>query len=229
MKAHYYNIISTLALLVSYVPLLILIFRKLTKDLPLLIFSLYWVVGGFVNLMGFIPFVSMRSYEVISIVHNMLDVPFVLYIFLRNSTLENTRRIVRPLIPLYLFIEIVNGLVRGFTDESFKYFVGAGIIVILVIVLKEIAQYFLTVEHTPREKALILIYFAVLFEYASYIVCYVFTYFRPAHLEDVNIVYFTSSVIGVLIASLGFMSANLKQPPSAKSRPVNEVLIRILD
>ncbi len=179
--------------------------------------------------MAFIPGITTPAYDLISLIHNILDVPFVLFIFLKNSTLDTTKRVIRVLIPLYLFAEIINGTLRGFSDDSFKYFLGVGIAVILLIVLKEIAQYFLTLEHTPREKAVILIYFAVLFEYASYIVCYVFTYFRTANIEDINIVYFTSSVVGVLIASLGFMSNNLKKPPARRLRPANEVLVRILD
>ncbi len=234
MKELFYNIISALALSVSCVPLLIVIFRKLTKDIPLLFFSLYWLVGGIINATGFLPFVSNNVYAVISVVYNILDVPFVLYIFYLNTTLETTRRVIKFLLPVYLLIEILNGFIRGFTDDSFKYFLGAGVIIILVAVMHEIIAYFQQVQHSNRRKAITILYFALLFEYATYIICFIFTYVYASdgsgkYLTDINIVYHTSSLLSVAIASVGFLSRNLNTAPEPKPKRVNEVLIRIID
>ncbi len=192
------------------------------------------MVGGIINGTGFLPFVSNAAYEMIRVTYNLLDVPFVLYIFYLNTTMERMRQAIRIIIPVYLFLEIINGLVRGFTDDAFKYFVGAGVLIILVLVIREIIDYFQKVEHVPRRKAIAVLYFALLFEYATYIVCFLFTYVYPPtandqYITDINIVYHTSSVLSVAIASVGFLSKNLNRAPAVKPKLVNEVLIRIID
>ena len=231
MKEQLNQIISTVALIAYYIPLLVVLYKKLWKDIPVLMFSCYWAIGGFINFLGSTSLVSLRTFEVCRLIYNMIDLPLILYIFFLNTRVEKLRSLIKIIIPVFLFVEIVNGLVRGFNDDSFKYLVGIGVFTVIAMVLMEIFYYFKKLDHTPREKAISFLFLAVLFEYAVYVYYYVYEYFVPGdHETDMQIIYYASTLIGIIIACFGFFAEGIK-----KKRPVpqgprqHEVLIKIID
>ena len=115
MKEQLYKVLSIVALVAYYVPLLLVIFKKLWKDTPILMFSFYWVAGGLINLLQEISQISGPALALITVIFNLLDVPFVLLILYLNTNVQIMKKITRLLIPAYLFIEIMNGILRGFT------------------------------------------------------------------------------------------------------------------
>jgi hypothetical protein len=213
-----------------FLPLAIVIIRKLSKDLPVLIFACYWALAGLLNIVDIT--LSDGKYEVFRMIFNIIDLPFVLFIFYLNSEVPYLKAACKLLIPLYLGIEIVNGLIFGFTDDAFKYFHGAGVVIVIVAVVIETVHYFQKMNHNGRQKALGFLYLAILFEYSLYIVYYLYEYFLSD--DDVNedryLIYDWSTVIGIVIACIGFLSADLprKLPPPQPLRK-REVLIDIID
>ncbi|RYG03685.1 MAG: hypothetical protein EOO02_07840 [Chitinophagaceae bacterium] len=228
MKEQINTIISGIALTAYYVPIAIVLFRKMWKDVPILVFSLYWAVGGMINLLPYI--IPTRIDEIVKVIfNNIIDVPFVMFIFYLNTTNKKMKHLTKLLIPVYIFIEIMNGLLRGFTDSSFKYLLGAGVIVTLILVLAEIIRYFQDMDSPDREKAKIFLYFAMLFEYASYGIVYVFTYFIDSPLTDRLVIYFASTLLGIAIACFGFASPYFKKKQFVQGPREHEVLITIID
>jgi hypothetical protein len=160
----------------------------------------------------------------------MIDVPFVLYIFYLNTRVAMLRSIIKVLIPVFMFIEIMNGMLRGFNDKSFKYLVGVGVVIVISILVTEVVHYFQKLDHTPREKAIIFLFLAVLFEYAVYVYYYIYEYFLSAEKADMNIIYYGSTLIGIIIACFGFFSEALKKKTYQAPAPrQHEVLINIID
>jgi hypothetical protein len=231
LKEQLNQIINTLALIAYYIPLLVVLYKKLGKDMPVLMFACYWALGGFINCLGSASFVPLSAFEVCRLVFNMIDLPFILYIFFLNTRVEKLRSLIKIIIPVYLFVEIMNGLFRGFNDNSFKYLVGVGVFTVITLVLMEIFYYFRKLDHTPREKAISFLFLAVLFEYAVYVYYYVYEYFVPGdHKTDMQIIYYASTLIGIIIACFGFFAEGLKKKrPQPQAPRQHEVLINIID
>jgi hypothetical protein len=230
LKEQLYRIIEIIALVAYHLPLIFVIIRKMWNDYPVRVFAFYWTLGGLVNLCGSVAAIPQAANDTVTIIFNIIDAPFVLYILYVNTHVEGLKKATRLLIPLYLFIEILNGVIRGFTKQSFVLFLGVGVVVIMIVVLAEIVNYFKKMDQSAREKAVIFLYFALLFEYASYIVVYIFTYIKPENELDNLIIYYASTFLGIIIASFGFLSNNLKKRKSApKVVREYEAFIKIID
>jgi hypothetical protein len=230
LKEQLYLILNTVTLIAYHIPLAVVLYKKLWKDTPVLMFSGYWSLGGLINLLGSTSIVSGSTFDICSLIFNIMDVPFVLYIFYLNTGVPRLRSLIKVLIPLFMFIQIMNGIFRGFNDNSFKYLVGAGVVVVMGIVITEIVHYFQKMDHTPREKAISFLFLAVLFEYAVYVYYYIYAYFLSAERADMDIIYYGSTLIGIIIACVGFFSEALKKKTHQPSTPrQHEVLINIID
>ncbi|RYG23166.1 MAG: hypothetical protein EOO01_44510, partial [Chitinophagaceae bacterium] len=232
MKEQLYLILNTVTLIAYYLPLAVVLLRRLHKDKPIILFACYWSVGGTINLLGSTGVVSISTFNFIRLVFNIIDTPFVFYVFLLNTNVSYLRRVLKTLIPVFLLVELANGIFRGFTDDSFKYLQGLGVFMVLGVLVAEIVAYFQKLDHTPREKAMSFLFLAVLFEYAVYVYYYIYEYFIYAYLatgeerQDMNIIYYASSLIAIIIASIGFFSGALrKQPPQVQQPRAHETLI----
>ncbi|RYE56609.1 MAG: hypothetical protein EOP48_07600 [Sphingobacteriales bacterium] len=231
MKEKLYQILNIVTLIAYYLPLVVVLCKKLWKDLPVMMFSCYWALGGFVNFLGSSSLLDSSSFNICRLIFNILDVPFVLFIFYLNTGVDSLRSLIRILIPVYLFIEIMNGIILGFNDDSFKYMVGFGVLLVITIVTTEIIHYFKRLDHSPREKAISFLFLAVLFEYSIYTIYYAYEYFLPGEVQtDMDIIYYASTLIGIIIASIGFFSdALIKKKPKPAAPRQHEVLINIID
>ncbi len=87
-----------------------------------------------------------------------------------------------------------------------KYALGTGIVLVLVPVVWETIRYLQKIEHSNRQTAKIFIYAALLFEYATFIVIYIFDYFvESADTQDSFLVYYLSTLVAIFIASCGYL------------------------
>lgn len=231
MKEQFYLIINIITLVAYFVPLVIVLYRKLWKDIPVFLFGCYWAAGGTINLLGSYPILPANTFEIVSVIYCIIDAPFIFFVFLLNTNVAYLRRMLKILIPLYVFAEIINGFIQGFKSESFVDMQGLGVAVVIGIVIAEIFNYFQKLDHTPREKATSFFYLAVLFEYAIYVYYHINLYIIRTEAErDMNILYYASSLIAIIIACIGFFSGAFgKKPPNTQPLRRNEVLINIID
>jgi len=230
LKEQLYQILNIIALIAYQLPLAIVLYKKLWKDLPIRMFSFYWSLGGLINLVSSTKWFSSSVVDSCILVFNIIDVPFVVYIFYLNTNVRKLKSIFTVLIPVYFLIELANGIIRGFTEPAFVSFLGIGVLLVIIVVVIEIFYYFQKLDHTPREKAIIFLYLAVLFEYAVYIYYYVYQYILTADETDKQIIYYGSTLIGIIIASIGFLSSHLKKSENNAAPPrEHEVLVKIID
>jgi hypothetical protein len=206
VKFPFFDIVSVAAVLSYFVPLIIVSYKKLWKDNFFLLFAVYWAIGGLVNACDVIPGISRTTCYYIGVFYNIIDIPIILAILYSTTSSSTMRRFIPVIAAAIICAEIAGLVSNGFNFDSLKYSLGAGIVVVLWIVINEIIRYMQEVEHTNTQNARILVYAAVLFEYATFIIIYIFDYFvQTDENQDGYLIYYFSTLGAILIASCGFI------------------------
>lgn len=206
MKDQFYRIITLLATVAYFLPVLIVLFKKLWKDKYFLYLGIYWLAGALINCITNMPGIGLPALEVITVVYNMVDIPFILWIIWYTSSSSTLAKILRIVIILYSIIEIILVFKLGINYDAIKYIIGVGVLVVLIGLVWEITSYLQQMEHSNREKSMLFIYAALLFEYGSYIIVYIFDYFIiPSDQVDKLLIYYISTLVAIMIASFGFL------------------------
>ena len=212
VKDQFYRVITILATIAYFIPVLIVIFKKLWKDLCFLYLGLYWLAGAIVNILTNVPGTSLRTLEIITVLYNMVDIPLILWILWYTSFSSQLAKFLKLVIIGYVLVECILVFQMGLNYDAIKYIIGAGVLVVLVTLIWEITIYFQRIEHSNREKAMLFIYAALLFEYGSYTIVYVFDYFIiPADEVDKLLIYYISTLVAIMIASFGFLLKKTKK------------------
>ena len=219
MKDQVYRVVSVLAIASYFIPLLIVVFRKLLSERAFVFFSFYWLTGGLVNILDYLG-LKKSLIQTINVVYNMIDVPFIMAIFYFTTSSKALRKFILISGIPYVFVEAYLAITGGLYYDTFKYALGAGIVIVITMILWEIVSYLKKMHHSAKQRVLIFIYAALLFEYGTFIVIYIFDYFVIAtDTRDNFLIYYISSLIGVAIASVGLMGKKARQQkPTWKKR-----------
>lgn len=207
VKQQIYNILSTLAIIASFLPMLIVVIKKLWRSQPFLLFACYWALGGMVNLVDKIPGIGPRQLEYITVIYNMFDVPMVLAILYVCSTSAGVKKLTGIAAPGFLVIEMINFIIRGLHYDAAKYMLALGLLLVLWALAWEIALYFQKLEHTEEENARVFLHASLLFVYGTFVIIYIFDYYvnQSASIDNF-LLYYISCLVGILIASVGYFS-----------------------
>ncbi len=219
-----FEIISVTAIISYFIPLLLVAIRNLWNDRFFLLFAIYWAYGGIVNLTDIIPQIPEDIYIRIGVIYNMTDIPFILTILYYTTKSIFIRKYLSTAIALSFAVQII-GIVlnKGFNYDALKYSLGLGIVLVLIPVIWEIIRYLQKVEHTNKQNAKIFVYAAILFEYATFIVIYIFDYFiESKNPQDNFLIYYISSIIALLMASYGFIFFKKYQRVNLSYIPVKD-------
>ncbi len=201
-----YHLISIAAVASYFVPILIVLMKKAWRDQFFLLFAVYWCVGGTINVFDVVPGVSKHLLHNITIFYNMLDIPFMLGILYFTTTYNFIRKTAGAGIALLLLVQVISIIKGGISYDSQKYALGVGVALVLCIVAMEIIRYMQKIEHSTRQNAKMFVYAALLFEYATFIVIYIFDYILISEDRTDNfIIYYISTLVAILIASCGFL------------------------
>lgn len=226
MKTDFVKILSVVAVCSFFAPMVILLLRKLWQDTFFMMFAGYWAVGGLISITDFIPSLTLRNRQTIGIVYNMLDIPFILLILYYTTTSLIIKKFTWVAFLFFVIIETISIYLKGFTNGALKYTLGTGIALVLIIVIWEIVRFLKKVEHNNRQNAKVFIYAALLFEYGTFVLIYIFDYFvTGAHHNDIYFIYYTSTVMAILIASCGYL---LYRKYTREEPLKNEVQINII-
>ena len=196
-----------------FVPMLIVLLKKLWKVTPFLLFAFYWLTNGLINVVLMLPDLDKGFGEMLTVVYNMLDMPIILGIFCFTTSSPHIKKFTQVALPFFVIVEIINAIVQGVNSEALKYPLAIGLAIVLTAIIWEIVLYLQKVRHTGKEKALLLIYAALLFEYGTYIVIYIFDYFLPKISSTVDnyVFYYISSVIALVIAISGYLTRGISK------------------
>ena len=206
MKDQFYKIISILATVAYFIPAFIVLFKKLWRDTYFFYLGIYWFLGAMVNIATNTIGMELLTLEIITVVYNMIDIPFILWILWYTSFSSHLAKLLRFVIVGYVITEIVLVLTFGLNYDAIKYIIGGGLLLVVTTLIWEITIYLQRIEHSNREKAMLFIYAALLFEYGSFTIVYIFDYFIiPADQVDKWLIYYISTLIAIVIACFGFL------------------------
>lgn len=211
MKQQIFSILSVLAITANFIPILLVLLKKLWKETPFLLFGLYWMLGGLVNILDKIPGISLHTLETITVVYNMLDVPIVLALLHYSTASANIRKFTKLTAPAFLLVQLVNFLMRGWNYDAAKYLLAIGLLLVLTVVVWEISLYMQKLVHNAHENAMIFIHVSLLFAYGTFVIIYIFDYYVRISDSSMDnfMIYYISSLVAIIIASFGFF---LKKP-----------------
>lgn len=213
-KSIIYQIVSVLAVGLYFVPMLVVIVKKLWSAVPFRLFALYWLVCAFANLVEYLH-LSPHALDLYTVIYNLLDIPIVLAVFYFSSTSPVVKKFVRMVAPALLVIGLVNCIIRGFNTDVLEYVLGLELLIVLSVIVWEIILKLQQIRLTGPVKGLLLIYAALFFEYGTFVVIYIFDYFLPgtSTSSDNFLVYYLSSLVALPVAICGFLTKGVNNPP----------------
>lgn len=206
MKGQLIDIISILAIMAYFLPVVIVLVKRLWFHRSFLLFAIYWLVAGIVNILLLVPGMNADVLRTIRAGYNMLDIPFILAIFYLTTSSAKIKYFTKFVWIGFVIIEAVNAFINGVNYQAIKYVLGLGVFLVIAIVTSEIIGYLRKIEHSAKEKAMIFIYAGLLFEYGTYVIIYIFDYYiTSSNNTDNLLIYYISSFIALLIACCGYL------------------------
>jgi hypothetical protein len=206
LKLDTYNILAFAAIVSFFVPLLFVIVKNLWRDSFFVLFAAFWAIGGAVNLPDLFTLLTPPVRARVGAVYNMIDLPLIISILYLNCTSKAMKRFILCGLIVTIGLEITGVAINGMVYDSLKYAMGIGILLIMIVATLEVVRYLQEVEHSNRQTAKIFVYAAILFEYGTFTVIYIFDYFiETTSRYDTYLIYYTSTLIALMIASCGYL------------------------
>jgi hypothetical protein len=197
-----YLLVSNIAIAACYVPILLILWKKLREQTAFIIIGLYWMASGLINLPSWIGHAQNSNLQnTITLVYNLIDGPLVLLFFLFSAK-RNKRKVISYALIFFLLFELIVITVKGYNMGSSTIIVGLDTFFALTFSIAGIAEYLSKLEHTPSENTLVFINSALLFSYGVFIIIYYFSYLGFAKSKSENIEVFLIYYISMLLSSL---------------------------
>ncbi len=201
-----YFIISNLAILLCFVPLLLLFIKKLKYEKAYLFIAIYWLANGLMNLPEWIG-QSQNKFLLkhCTLVYNLLDAPLVLLVFLFAAS-PNNKKAIKYILPFFILFEIIMVVWKGYNLESSTIIIGAGTFFAITFSVIGVIEYLQKVEHTPFENTMVFVYASFLFAYGIFIIIYFFSYLSTASKAenlDNFIIYYVSLLLSAFLSCYG--------------------------
>jgi hypothetical protein len=217
VKDSVFQVILVLTIISYFLPLTIVLAKRLWNDLAFKLFAIYWMVNGLINIFDWIPGLSLEVQQTSGMVYNLIDIPFMLIILYISSASTQIRKFIQFTCIAFVIVEFTNVIVNGLSYESMKYVLGIGVLLVLIVILWNIVLFLRKMKYNFRQKALLFIHAALLFEYGTYIVVYIFDYFYvdTAQLDN-YLIYYLSTLIAIMVACFGLL----------QKRETNNVAVR---
>jgi hypothetical protein len=210
-----YAVISNMAILLCFIPFLLLGWKKMRQENTWCVIGIYWLLNGLVNLpeMGFSPFSLSRHWqEKLSFGYNLAETPLVLVTF-AFATLGRQRRQLMLLTLLFITWEAALLGWKGYNYSSRTLLVGSGLLIILIFSIIGLIQYVKRMEHTRFENSMVFVYAALLFSYGSFLIIYVFAHIHGSSTSngtDSFLLYYISLLVSAVVTIMGLCSYGVR-------------------
>jgi hypothetical protein len=229
--------VTILSSVFYFIPFLIVLFRKCWNVRPVLLFSLYWVLGGLLNLLLLVADSFGSSFnaglDVFFTYYNVLDPLLVLGIMYYASRSVIIKKSLLVTMGLLVIGIIITAIFVGLKHETIKYVLGFGVVAVFLYALIEILNYIRKLVFHWHEEVMIYIYAAIVYEYGSYLFNYWFDYWyaNPTAQEflDSTLVYNLSTIVAVSISLASFLHAKLnpskREEKKATAKPTEREIL----
>src|ERR1043165_4810993 len=97
-KSIIYQIVSVLAVGLYFVPMLVVLIKKLWSALPFRLFALYWLLCALANLVEYLH-LPHQALDLYTVIYNLLDIPIVLTIFYFSTSSPVVKKFTKVIVP----------------------------------------------------------------------------------------------------------------------------------
>jgi hypothetical protein len=216
---------STLAILLCFVPFLFLAWKKMRRDKAYWMVGIYWLANGLINLPNlniglFGQPGSSPIQEKMNFVYNLLDTPLVLLLFFHATPSKRRRNRILLGLVVFTVLEIILVCWKGYTFSTSTMIIGAGLSLTLVCTVTGLMEYMRQMEHTAFENSMVFVYAALLFAYGSFTIIYIFMHTHSGNLINVRdslLLYYISLLLAAVITSMGLWSYGFRRRYSSSS------------
>ncbi|HWK05223.1 MAG TPA: hypothetical protein VNS58_16395 [Puia sp.] len=215
-----YAVVLNMAIGSCFLPFIFLSWKKMRQVKTYRIIGLYWLLSGFINIIDldllnrFIN-ISAGVKERLNCCYDMLDTPLALLIFASAVSGRQRKQI---LLVLLLFIAGEVTLIgwKGYNAANSNIIIGVGLLLAILCCITGLVQYMKKMEHTPFENSMVFVYSALIFDYGSYLILYIFSLIRDhSDSKDSSMVYYTSLLLSAAFTSMGLWGYGIRRPQVA--------------
>jgi len=222
--------ITILSTIFYFIPFLIVLLRKCWTVKPVLLFSLYWVLGGILNLLILASASFSVSFntglDVFLNYYNVLDPLLVLGIMYFSSKSAIIKNSLLVTMCLLLAGILITAILSGIKHETIKYVLGFGVVAVFLFALIEIINYIRKLVFHWHEEVMIYIYAAIVYEYGTYLFNYWFDYWyenaTAQEFLDSTLVYNLSTIVAVSISLASFLHSKLNPKKREETKKPNK-------
>ena len=202
----FYFLISDIAIILCFVPFLLLLWKKIKVEKVYFIIGIYWLTNGLINIPTW--FGQSGNYQLsdqLIHIYNLINTPIVLLIFFFGFSGVTRKITLYTLVSFILFELIVLIKWKGYNSDSGTMITGAGLLLVFIYSIAGVVQYLQKMEHTSSETALVFSYAALLFAYGGFIIIYIFHHIvaYTSNNKDSFLLYYISLFLAALITTLG--------------------------
>jgi hypothetical protein len=214
-----FDVISSLAIVLCFVPFLFLGLKKMRQVNTYWVIGIYWLFNGLVNLStaGLIQSASGRAVlHRINNFYTFTETPMVLLAFAFASAGWWKRQLIWVMLA-FIAAESALLALRGYTMASRGWITGVGLVLILGYSVAGLWQYLKQMEHNRFEDSMVFVYAALLFGYGSFLIIYIFAHYRtgPAGVTyneaDSFLLYYISLLLSACVTCTGLGSYGLRK------------------
>lgn len=213
---------SLIATFLFFLPLAIMLLRGLWSDRFLRIYSIYCAIEGLINVLDLFPSIPFSFISRLNVFYNMLDFPLMIFLLYQITVPEKFRQIMKYGTGVYILWQLYYAFEKGLQYDALKYPMGLGLLLVLISVFWMLANYIQRPDLRNREKTYMAIMAAILFDYGTFVVIYIFDYFViNSSIKDNLLIYYASSIVSMLITVVALLIARNK--PEIRKKPKEKI------
>jgi hypothetical protein len=209
-----YRLVSFLAAVSFFIPILLLLAKRLIQNKTLIWFGLYWCWNGLVNLACSIEmFEQLTAAKILVRLYNLADIPLTLFILYTTTPVAGIKKSLKKILLPLLCVEIATAIISLFTNAFEMIVVFAGVLLVLYYVLWTIIAYSQKKSFSQWHTSYQYIYYALLFEYATAVITVIYSYIIPqkANTDERFAIFYISIIIAIATASAGILTYREKE------------------
>lgn len=169
-------------------------------------FGIYGLMAAALNFLDLFPSIDYQIIERVNVFYNMIDIPFVMLMIYSVCRNEVVKKLIVFAVGLYIFLQLVFFFREGMKYDALKITLGYGLGIVLLAILYTLLTFFRKMGLSGQQVAYVVILCALLFDYGSFIVIYIFDYYVDGYnINDNLLIYYVSSIISMLIGSSGLL------------------------
>jgi hypothetical protein len=195
---------SNIAIILCFIPFLLLWWKKLSQEKAYLFVCIYWLLNGLINM----PFLAQSSNRVflknITILDNLIDTPLALLIFFFAAS-GMRKKILYYIFIGFIVFQLAILLWKGYNYDSVTIVLGWGIFILFFYSIWGLAQYFQKIEHNPFENVMGFVYAGFIFYDGLWVVIYIFNFlnYRKETVAENQFLNYLSIILATVLTSIG--------------------------